>query len=174
VAASGVHLWLVLWKAYDALRAHAERHIESLGLGLSDFAVLEELLHKGPLPVNTIGSLIRLTSGSITAAVDRLENKHLVERRNDPGDRRARLVHLTPAGQELISRAFDDHEAAMEQATSGLSAGERVEAIELLRKLGRAAQEMSEAKAGVPGRPRRPSRESEPQPESPGRDCRAS
>jgi MarR family 2-MHQ and catechol resistance regulon transcriptional repressor len=144
VKVSGVHLWLILWKAFDAVREHAERHIESLGLCLSDFGVLEALLHKGPLPVNTIGGLIRLTSGSITAAVDRLEKKGLVERRNDPGDRRARVVYLTASGQELISKAFADHEAAMEHATSGLSPGERTEAAELLKKLGIAAKAMSE------------------------------
>ena len=55
---NALHLWLVLWKAYDSMRAHAERHIESLGLCLSDFAVLEALLHKGPLPVNAIGALV--------------------------------------------------------------------------------------------------------------------
>lgn len=142
--ASGVHLWLILWKAYDAVREHAERHIQSLGLCLSDFGVLEALLHKGPLPVNTIGGLIRLTSGSITAAVDRLESKGLVERRNDPGDRRARVVHLTAAGRKLISSAFEDHEAAMERATSGLTASERGEAAALLKKLGLAAQAMLE------------------------------
>src|ERR1039458_2644853 len=59
--ASGIHLWLVLWKAYEAVRRHAERHIHSLGLGFSDFAVLEVLLHKGPTPVNTIGELEHLT-----------------------------------------------------------------------------------------------------------------
>jgi MarR family 2-MHQ and catechol resistance regulon transcriptional repressor len=145
VTVSGIHLWLILWKAFDAVREHAERHIESLGLCLSDFGVLEALLHKGPLPVNTIGGLIRLTSGSITAAVDRLEKKGLVERRNDPGDRRARVVHLTAPGLELISKAFADHEAAMERATSGLSASERAEAAELLKKLGVAAKERGRA-----------------------------
>jgi MarR family 2-MHQ and catechol resistance regulon transcriptional repressor len=144
VKVSGVHLWLILWKAFDAVRKHAERHIQSLGLGLSDFGVLEALLHKGPLPVNTIGGLIRLTSGSITAAVDRLETKGLVERCNDPGDRRARVVHLTASGRKLISTAFEDHEAAMERATSSLSASERTEAVALLKKLGMAAQTMLE------------------------------
>jgi len=136
----GTHLWLILWKAFDTLREHAERHIHSLGLGLSDFGLLETLLHKGPTPVNTIGSRIRLTSGSITAAVDRLERKGLVERCGDPEDRRARVVHLTEAGRKLIACAFADHEAAMERATSGLTAAEQAQAIELLRKLGLHAQ----------------------------------
>jgi MarR family 2-MHQ and catechol resistance regulon transcriptional repressor len=133
-------LWLVLWKAYEAVRYHAERHIHSLGLGFSDFAVLEALLHKGPTPINTIGDLVHLTSGSITAAIDRLEQKSLVSRCSHPGDRRARIVHLTEQGRKLIECAFGDHAAAMEAATSGLSAAERAEAVVLLKKLGRRAQ----------------------------------
>jgi MarR family transcriptional regulator, 2-MHQ and catechol-resistance regulon repressor len=140
MTASGVHLWLILMKAHESLRRHAERHIHSLGLGFSDFAVLEVLLHKGPTPVNSIGSLVRLTSGSITAAVDRLEGKGLVERRNDPEDRRARVVHLTPEGRRLISCAFSDHEAAMERAAAALTPEERRLAVMLLKKLGRGAE----------------------------------
>lgn len=138
---SGVKLWLVIWKAYVALRAHAERHIASLGLGMSDFAVLETVLHKGPTPVNTIGSRLGLASGSITAAVDRLQRKGLVERRGDPGDRRARVVHLTEAGRAMISCAFAGHERAMEEAVAGLTPAERETAARLVLKLGRTAQQ---------------------------------
>lgn len=147
-AASGTRLWLILWKAFDSLRQHAERHIHSIGLGLSDFGVLEILLHKGPQPVNTIGGMLRLTSGSITAAIDRLERKGLVERSQDERDRRARLVHLTAAGRSLIVCAFADHERAMEQATAGLTARERAEAAWLLKKLGLAAQANLEKAGG--------------------------
>src|SRR5438132_12190574 len=122
---SGIHLWLVLWKTFDAMRDYAAGNIASLGLGLSDFAVLEVLLHKGPTPVNAIGSRIRLTSGSISVAIDRLEAKRLVERRNDPADRRSHVVHLTPEGRKLIQCAFAAHAAAMEEATSALSLKER-------------------------------------------------
>jgi MarR family 2-MHQ and catechol resistance regulon transcriptional repressor len=139
----GIRLWLILWKAYDSVREHAERHIRSLGIGFSEFAILEALLHKGPLPVNTIGSLVRLTSGSITSAVDRLEHKGLVERCKHETDRRARVVHLTGPGRDLIARAFHDHEAAMEHATSGLTPAEKAQAIELLKKLGLNAQALS-------------------------------
>jgi len=135
---------LILWRAYDTLRAHAERHVRSLGLCISDFAVLEAALHKGPMPVDMIGTLVRLTGRSITTAVDRLERKGLVERRDDSGDRRARVVHLTASGRGLISRAFADHVAAMERASSGLTPAERAEAIALLKKLGLRAAEMLE------------------------------
>jgi MarR family 2-MHQ and catechol resistance regulon transcriptional repressor len=139
MADSGVHLWLVLMKAHESLRRHADCHIHSLGIGFSDFLVLELLLHKGPTPVNTIGAKVRLTSGSITTAVDRLERKGLVERRNSALDRRTRIVHLTSAGQKLISCAFADHAAAMERAASGLTAEERKQAEALLKKLGKSA-----------------------------------
>src|SRR5260370_18230581 len=133
---TGIHLWLVLWKAYEAIRRHAERHMHWLGLGFSDFAVLEALLHKGPTPVNTIGALVHLSSGSVTGAMDRLRRKSLVERCTDPSDRRARVVHLTAAGRKLIECAFRDHAAAIEAATDGLTTAERGEAVALLKKLG--------------------------------------
>lgn len=133
---SGIHLWLILLKAHAALRAHAEAQVHSLHLGFSEFAVLEVLLHKGPLPVNTIGSRVRLTSGSITAAVDRLEAQRLVERCSHATDRRARVVHLTATGRQLAESAFAGHSAAMERATAGLTPDERAQAAALLRKLG--------------------------------------
>jgi MarR family 2-MHQ and catechol resistance regulon transcriptional repressor len=141
---SGVHVWLVLMKAHEAMRQHAMHQIDSLGIGFSDFAALEVLLHKGPTPVNEIGRLVRLTSGSITSAVDRLEHKGLVERRFDSADRRTRVVHLTAAGRKLIGCAFADHEAAMERAAAGLSPAERIELVRLLKKLGLRAAELLE------------------------------
>jgi len=136
---SGLHLWLILWKTYESLRAHAVRQVRATGLGFSDFAVLELLLHKGPMPVNAIGQRVYLTSGSITAAVDRLEARELVQRCNEPADRRTRVVHLTESGRRLIETAFSGHAAAMEAAAAGLSQSERAQAIELLKKLGRHA-----------------------------------
>jgi MarR family 2-MHQ and catechol resistance regulon transcriptional repressor len=138
--ASGVHVWLVLWKAYRALQAHASASIEATGLGTSDFAALEALLHKGPLPVNAIAEKVFLTSGSMTAAVDRLESKGLVRRKADASDRRTWVVHLTPKGEALIATAFKDHAAALERAVEGLSQTERAEVIELLKKLGKGAE----------------------------------
>src|ERR1700675_1856344 len=141
---SGVHVWLVLAKAFRALMAHS---VESLdlsraGLGDSDFRVLEALLHKGPLPVNTIGPKVWLTPGSISVAVDRLEKKALVKRRNTD-DRRVRLVELTAKGRALITKTFGEHAAAMEGAASALSKEERLMLLQLLKKLGKAGRDES-------------------------------
>jgi len=102
---SGVHVWLVLMKAYHALAARAEESLDlsETGLGDSDFRVLEALLNKGPLPVNTIGPKVWLTPGSISVAVDRLEKKKLVKRRTT-ADRRVRLVELTAKGANRLPK----------------------------------------------------------------------
>ena len=112
--AAGVHLWLVFMKAFQALFPHAAQSIKQTELGDSDFRVLEALLHKGPLPVNTIGPKVWLTPGSISVAVDRLVKKGLVSRKDHPDDRRVRRVELTPKGRALITRGFGEHAAAME------------------------------------------------------------
>jgi MarR family 2-MHQ and catechol resistance regulon transcriptional repressor len=138
---SGVHVWLVLMKAFQALIPHAEESIRRNGLGDSDFRVLEVLLHKGPLPVNTIGPKVWLTPGSISVAVDRLVKKGLVTRKDHADDRRVRTVELTLKGRTLISRGFREHAEAMEDAVSGLSKAERLSLLRLLKKLGKQAAE---------------------------------
>ena len=137
----GVHVWLVLAKAFHALAAHAEESLNlgRTGLGDSDFRVLEALLHKGPLPVNTIGPKVWLTPGSISVAVDRLEKAALVKRKNTD-DRRVRLVELTAKGRALITKTFREHAAAMEEAAGVLSKEERLMLLRLLNKLGKGGE----------------------------------
>src|SRR5438094_5836903 len=122
---SGTHLWLVLMKAHRTLERLAIRSIESSEVGLSDFAVMEMLLHKGPQPVNEIGRRIELTSGAITTAVDRLESRDLVTREAHENDRRARIVRLTTRGKDQAVKAFGVHKTAMDLAASGLLKTER-------------------------------------------------
>ena len=139
---TGVHIFLVMWKALHAVETYGQRSIAELEMCGSDFAVLEALLHKGPLPINEIGKKVLLTSGSITVAVDRLESKDLVERRASGTDRRAKIVHLTKPGRELIGRVYADHAADMERlASASLTRSERETLIRLLKKIGFEAAE---------------------------------
>src|SRR5437879_3592976 len=110
--ASGTHLWLIMMKAHRTLARLATRSIESSEVCLSDFAVMEMLLHKGPQPVNEIGRRIELTSGAITTAVDRLESRGLVTREAHSRDRRARIVGLTPRGKEQAGKVLASHRTA--------------------------------------------------------------
>src|SRR5229473_1829937 len=133
------HVWLVMMKAMRALTRYAAADIEDTGLGLSDFGVLELLLHKGPLPVNTIGPIVDLTPGSISIAVDRLVAKGLVSRVESTEDRRVRIVTLTSRGRDLIVTAFRKHAGQMKGVFSELSP-EELRGFELaLKKVGKRA-----------------------------------
>jgi MarR family 2-MHQ and catechol resistance regulon transcriptional repressor len=133
------HVWLVMMKAMRALTRYAAAGIEETGLGLSDFGVLEVLLNKGPLPVNTIGPIVDLTPGSISIAVDRLFAKGLVTRVESTEDRRVRIIALTPRGKGLIVPAFKKHSAQMKSVLSELSAEELGSLEVALKKLGKRA-----------------------------------
>jgi MarR family 2-MHQ and catechol resistance regulon transcriptional repressor len=133
------HVWLIMLKAMRALTRYAAAGIEGTGLGDSDFRVLEVLLHKGPLPVNTIGPIVDLTPGSISIAVDRLVAKGLVSRIESAEDRRVRIVALTPRGKDLIVPAFRKHAAQMKIVFADLSPGELHGLGEALKKAGKRA-----------------------------------
>ena len=138
------HAWLVMMKAMRALTRYAAADIEDTGLGLSDFAVLEVLLHKGPLPVNTIGPIVDLTPGSISIAVDRLFAKGLVSRVESAEDRRVRIVALNPRGKDLIVSAFRKHSGQMKRVFSELSP-EELHGLEVtLKKVGKRAAALME------------------------------
>jgi MarR family transcriptional regulator, 2-MHQ and catechol-resistance regulon repressor len=133
------HVWLVMMKAMRALTKYAAAGIEETGLGLSDFGVLEILLHKGPLPVNTIGPIVDLTPGSISIAVERLVARGLVSRVESTEDRRVRIVALTPPGKDLVASAFRKHSGQMKRVFSELSP-EELRGLEVaLKKAGKRA-----------------------------------
>ncbi len=138
------HVWLVMLKSMRALTRYAAAGIEETGLGDSDFRVLEALLHKGPLPVNTIGPIVNLTPGSISIAVDRLVAKGLVSRVESAEDRRVRIVALTPRGKDLIVPAFRKHAGQMRRVFSELNP-EELRGLEVaLKKVGKRAAALME------------------------------
>ena len=138
------HVWLVMLKAMRALTRYATAGIEETELGLSDFGVLELLLHDGPLPVNTIGAIVDLTPGSISIAVDRLVGKVLVSRVESAEDRRVRIVALTPRGKDLIVSAFRKHSGQMKRVFSELSP-EELRSLEVkLKRVGKRAAALME------------------------------
>ena len=141
-APTPVHAWLVMMKAMQAITRYALVNLEDSGLGVSDFAVLEALLHKGPLPVNVIGPKVNLTPGSISVAVDRLVAKGLVSRAESPHDRRVRIVALTLRGKAVITPIFREHVATMEKVFAALSRDELRQLERQLKRIGRQAESL--------------------------------
>ena len=137
---SAAAVWLVLMKAYRSLGALMERSIVSLGIGLSDFMILEALLHKGPMRISTIGEKVHLANASMTAAVDRLEQRGLVDRQSGEEDRRVRTVDLTGCGRKLIETLYSKHEKDIDALMDTLCPEERAALRASLKKIGLAAQ----------------------------------
>ncbi len=136
---SGTQLWLVLIKAYHSLLGFTENTLKESGLGDSEFRILEALLHKGPMPVNTIGPKVFLTPGSISVAVDRLLKRALVTRTNSSEDRRVRVVDLTPSGRRLIEQVFAAHARQVDRLAEVLSPKERRQIARGLKAFGKSA-----------------------------------
>tara|TARA_B110000305_G_C19343268_1_gene590287 strand:- start:545 stop:988 length:444 start_codon:yes stop_codon:yes gene_type:complete len=140
----GVHLWLLLWKAYKSVETIDLKSIQSLGFkGLSDFAILEVLYHKGPLPVSAIGEKVMLTSGSITTAIDRAENNGLVSRTRDDVDGRIVIVNLTVKGRNQIESIFITHAQNLDPIFKEFSMEDRQTLARLLKKAGFAAKALN-------------------------------
>jgi len=129
---SGVHVWLIMMKAFRAVAGYVEPKLRESGLGESDFRIL-------PLPVNTIGPVVRLTPGSISTAVDRLREKGLVSRVDSAEDRRVKMVDLTAKGRKLIGRVFNAHAAQMEDLMKVLTPEDRAQLVNALKKVGKEA-----------------------------------
>ena len=112
--------------------------------------MLEALLHTGPLTISEIQDKVRLASGSMTAAVDRLEKLGLIVRKSSPSDRRARVVELTAEGTRLAASCFERHAKDLEALMSALSEEEKEQLHGLLKKLGLlAAGELEELRNTV-------------------------
>ena len=129
-------LWLVLMRSFRAVSHIAERSISDTGLGLTEFAMLEALLHKGPLTIGEIQSRVPLALGSMTAVVDRLERRGLILRTPSPSDRRAKLLKLSAKGRAAVKDAFDRHAADLESVMAVLTHREKRELRAILKKLG--------------------------------------
>jgi MarR family transcriptional regulator, 2-MHQ and catechol-resistance regulon repressor len=140
---TGPKLWVVLARAHGALAAYVEQRVATEGLCLSDFMVLEVLLHKGPMTISEIGAKVLLANASMTAAVDRLEQKSFVIRRSSDSDRRIRMVELTKRGRALITDLYARHARDIEAVTNVLTGREQDQLRSLLKKLGLAAADAS-------------------------------
>jgi MarR family 2-MHQ and catechol resistance regulon transcriptional repressor len=136
-------LWVVLARAHRAMVAFVEQSVAALGIGLSDFMILEALYHKGQMTMSALCSSALLANASMTAAIDRLEKHGLVVRIAHKEDRRIRLVQLTPEGAVAIKRLYARHLRDLDEVMKDVSPADRAELRRGLKSLGLAAQALT-------------------------------
>jgi MarR family transcriptional regulator, 2-MHQ and catechol-resistance regulon repressor len=137
---NSLNLYIALSRAHQWVNAHADRDIKRLGLNRTEFGVLELLYHKGPQPLQRIGTKVLMSSGNITYVVDKLEKKNLVCRKSSTSDRRLIYAEITDKGTKFIEDVFPNHMNVIENAMKGLSEEEQKIASQLLKKMGLYAQ----------------------------------
>jgi MarR family 2-MHQ and catechol resistance regulon transcriptional repressor len=119
--------------------------LETEGLTLGQFGILEALFHLGPLCQKTLGEKLLRTGGNVTLVVDNLEKHGWVRRERQRDDRRKVLIHLTQEGLNLISRVVPQHVKAIVNEMSRLEPSEQEDLRRLCRKLGKGADEFGGA-----------------------------
>jgi MarR family 2-MHQ and catechol resistance regulon transcriptional repressor len=134
-----LQLIIALARAAQALRQEVRPQLAQWGLGMTEFAVLEVLYHKGILPLGEIRDRILVTGASTTYVVKRLEKRGLVRRKASTEDQRVVFGELTPKGRALIQEVFPDHVEQLRHLTAGLSVPQKHEATRLLWLLGKHA-----------------------------------
>jgi MarR family transcriptional regulator, 2-MHQ and catechol-resistance regulon repressor len=125
-----------LMRAAESVTSRVGRSMLAADLTISQFGVLEALLHKGPLCQRDIAAKILKSTGNITMVIDNLERRGLVRRERDSQDRRYLTVYLTDAGTALVTRVFAGVESAIVTELAVLSKDEQGLLGALCKKLG--------------------------------------
>ena len=131
--------YVKLLRAGRAVVGRVEPRLAAAGLTVTQFGVLEAILHKGPLSQRELSRAVLTSAGNMTDLIDKLEARALVHRARQKGDRRAFQVELTPGGRDLIGPLFRLHAADIAGAMNGLTNDELGQLSLLLRRLGLAA-----------------------------------
>lgn len=124
-------------RAADSVTARLDATIDAKGLTHGQFAVLEALLHLGPLNQCDLARKLLRSGGNLTVVIDNLEKQRWVKRARQKDDRRQVIVSLTPAGRRLIAGIFPQHARAIAAEMSRLTPAEQETFRALCRRLGR-------------------------------------
>ena len=133
-------------RASDSIGARLKAQIEASGLTMGQFAVLEALLHLGPMHQCILKEKLLRSGGNLTVVIDNLEKRGWVRRERQEADHRQVVVHLSAKGRRLIERIFPEHAAAIAKEMGALSASEQEALRVLCRKLGRGEDLCAERK----------------------------
>lgn len=142
------HKWMDIfmhrsWRAWNHLA-------KSTGLTMPQFSILMQVHHRGNCAIGDISGHFDITNAAASQLVEKLVQNGLIQREEDPSDRRAKLLNLTGKGEEFIQLGIKERYRWMDDLAGKLSADERAKVTEALKILTRAAGELeTEADAHV-------------------------
>jgi DNA-binding MarR family transcriptional regulator len=132
-----LRVWLRLLTCTQLIeRTVRSRLREHFSTTLPRFDLMAQLeRHPEGLKMNELSRLLMVTGGNVTAIVDQLEKEGLVERLDEPADRRAFRIRLTRAGEKTFAEMARAHEEWVVELLGGLTRREHEELLRLLAKV---------------------------------------
>jgi DNA-binding MarR family transcriptional regulator len=122
---------------------HERLHFaKALGLSMPQFGILMQLHYRGNCGVSDIGDRFDITNAAASQLVDKLVQSKLIQREEDPHDRRAKLLNLTEKARELIQKNIEERYRWVDQVAEKLTAEERAKVVEALEIMTQAAEEL--------------------------------
>ena len=117
---------------------------KSTGLSMPQFSILMQLHHKGPCGMSEISERFDITAAAASQLTEKLVHGGYIERAEDPNDRRAKSIQLTPKGRELVEAGMTERYRWMDELVSKLSAEDKPKVVEALIVLTEAAKQLEE------------------------------
>ena len=150
-----LRVWLRLLATTTLIERRVRRQLqERFQTTLPRFDLMSQLYRvPAGLRMIELSRRMMVTGGNVTGITDMLERDGLVRRTEDPRDRRASRVRLTPLGRRAFRVMADQHEAWIVQAFADVGPGELRDLAQLLARV-KAAVRAAAARAGGPGAPR--------------------
>ncbi len=155
-AVAGDHIDLKIWLRLLACSTQIEQQISQrlrarFGITLARFDYLAQLQrHPDGLRMNALSRYLMVTGGNITGLTDQLAKEGLVERVDDPDDRRSWRVALTPKGRSDFAAMAAEHETWLTAMFEGLGAGDK---DQLFAQLGRLRVHLAQHQATLEAAP---------------------
>ncbi|GLP85917.1 MULTISPECIES: MarR family winged helix-turn-helix transcriptional regulator [Rhodobacterales] len=132
-----LRLWLKLLKTSGSIEAELRRRLRDRhNTTLPRFDVMSALSRNPEgLKMSQLSQFLRVSNGNVTGIVDRLTDDGLALRVAVPGDRRAQVARLTPAGEAEFARLAAEHEAWIDEMMAGLGADDITDMSALLDQI---------------------------------------
>ncbi len=135
IADRSMQTWIQLFRAYTKIRAKETSYVQSFGLTMNQFQVLEILYHRGDFNIGSITKLTMSTSGNITVVVRNLKRDGYISSIANSKDKRVSILSITQKGNNLIEKLFPQHAKNFESYFKVLDDNELEILFSLLRKL---------------------------------------
>jgi DNA-binding MarR family transcriptional regulator len=140
------HLIQTLRQFMDIVMHHSMRErvqfAKATGLSMAQFSILMQLHYRSNCGVSDISERFDITNAAASQLVDKLVQSGLIQRQEDPNDRRAKLLNLTERGRDLIQQSIEKRYRWVDELAEKLTPEERLQVAEALQVMTEAANEM--------------------------------